>query len=384
MQLLPSCFKEFLQEIRPTESQKKDYQQGHKTLRDRLTNYEELKPVIVTTFLQGSYRRYTAVRPKGDLRPDVDVIVVTKLDKDNYKNPNKAMDLFIPFLEEYYKGKYKKQGRSFGIELSYVDLDLVITSAPSEKDEEILKSASVNTIYFSEDETDWRLVKSWIPREERGDKKELIEKEIREETEWKTEPLWIPNRDTKEWERTHPLEQIKWTRGKNARCNFHYINVVKAIKWWQKLNYEDDRPKGYPLEHLIGHCCPDDINSIAEGITLTLEKIVKEFYDLYIVESKPFLNDHGVPEHDVFTRISEEEFQKFYYHINLAAKTAREALDSDNSIEAATKWRKLFDKKFPIPSKDYKSDNENFDSKGPFSVKSQTGDLTPRKYGYTK
>jgi hypothetical protein len=86
--------------------------------------------------------------------------------------------------------------------------------------------------------------------------------------------LWIPNRDAKCWDETNPLEQIKWTWGKNARCDTHYINVVKALKWWQRVNHEDDRPKGYPLEHLVGQCCPDGIKSVAEGVTRSLEAIV--------------------------------------------------------------------------------------------------------------
>ena len=43
---------------------------------------EDLKDIIVTTFLQGSYRRSTAVRPKQGKRSDVDIVVVTKLDKE--------------------------------------------------------------------------------------------------------------------------------------------------------------------------------------------------------------------------------------------------------------------------------------------------------------
>ncbi|HEY0987804.1 MAG TPA: hypothetical protein VGD80_12160, partial [Kofleriaceae bacterium] len=49
-------FEEFLTEIRPTKSQKEDMQTGHKTLRDRLTDDKELSEIIVSDFLQGSYR----------------------------------------------------------------------------------------------------------------------------------------------------------------------------------------------------------------------------------------------------------------------------------------------------------------------------------------
>ncbi|MDH7579022.1 MAG: nucleotidyltransferase [Bacillota bacterium] len=379
---LPSYFEKFLREIRPTQQQKEDYKRGHKTLRERLHNDEQLSPIIVSTFLQGSYRRATAVRPKGGTRADVDVVVVTLLDKDIY-TPDEAMDMFVPFLEKHYSGKYKRQGRSFGIELSYVDLDLVITAKPSESEIEILKSAAVTTFEIPEDVSDWRLVKSWVPMSERDSNycSELMETVLKE-TEWQTEPLWIPNREAERWERTHPIAQIKWTWGKNARCNRHYVDVVKAVKWWQRVNYETDRPKGYPLEHLVGICCLDGIKSVAEGVTLTFENIVLNYKHYADNHEVPELPDHGVPEHNVFARITGEEFAQFYEHVKSAAEIAREALDAEEVKTSAEKWRELFGEKFPPPPDNDGGEKES--SKGPFvapAAVSLTGDLTPRKYG---
>ncbi len=153
MKKIDSYFSDFLSDIRLTQSQKSDLITGHTTLRDRLLRDEDLKPIIINTFLQGSYRRATAVRPLNDKRADVDVIVVTNLDKEKI-TPQAAIDKFIPFVEKYYKGKYKIQGRSIGIELSYVDLDIVITSAPSEVDTEALKSRSVTSNLVLEDFSD--------------------------------------------------------------------------------------------------------------------------------------------------------------------------------------------------------------------------------------
>src|SRR5690242_13792262 len=139
---LKSEFEEFLAEVRPTQSQRSDAKKGHETLRDRLNSDEGLRPILVSDFLQGSYKRSTAVRPKGDRKSDVDIIVVTKLSEDDC-TPSQAMDVFKPFLNKYYEGKWKQQGRSFGIELSYVKLDLVVTAAPSEAETGLLKSAAV-------------------------------------------------------------------------------------------------------------------------------------------------------------------------------------------------------------------------------------------------
>ena len=341
-----------------------------------------MKPILVSTFLQGSYRRATAVRPKGEAKLDVDIIAVTRLNRHNYPDPDKAMDKFAPFLKEHYKGKYKRQGRSFGIELSYVNLDLVITSAPSEVEIAIYESKAVRTDLTLEDLNDWRLTTSWVPPDEPSNQSVFLEN--RSQEEWQTEPLWIPNRDAGKWEKTHPLEQIKWTREKNANCNKHYVNVVKAIKWWQRVHHEDDRPKGYPLEHLVGVCCPDDIKSVAKGVTLTLEAIVANYGWYAQIKQTPYLRDHGVPNHDVFERVDGEEFAEFYEHAKEAAEIAREALDAETKEKSIEKWQELFGSKFPDSADSDDNGSRGNNSKGPFVATTDqrpTGDLRPRRYG---
>ena len=376
---LPTYFTGFLKNIRPTENQKDDCKTGHKTLRDRLHADEKLKPILVSTFLQGSYRRATAVRPKGESKLDVDIIVVTRLNRFDYPEPDKAMDKFVPFLQKHYKGKYKRQGRSFGIELSYVNLDLVITSAPSEAEVEVYESKAVRTDLTPEDVDDWLLMKSWVPPHERKSQTAFLES-IRGK-EWKTEPLWIPNRDAGNWEETHPLEQVKWTWKKNANCNTHYVNVVKVIKWWQRVQHEDDRPKGYPLEHLIGVCCPDSITSVAEGVTSTLETIVADYKMDAQNKQSPNLPDHGVPCHNVFDRVDGEEFAEFYEHTEEAAEIAREALDAEDKETSIEKWQELFDSKFPDSGDSDDNGGKGNSSRGPFRNKSPEGDTRRRRYG---
>lgn len=352
---LSSHFIDFLSEIRPQSSDVEDYKKGHETLRKRLKEYNDLSDIIVTTFLQGSYRRATAIRPQGDKRADVDVIVVTKLsDKDEYSSPGRAMNLFVPFLDKYYEGKYEVQGRSFGIELSYVDLDLVITSAPSESEEGLLRSDSVSSEDTPETpkaSDDWRLNGSWLSTEERSilssSRQQYRLDASKKEPEWKLSPLRIPDRDVGQWQDTHPLEQIRWTWEKNRRCNKHYVNVVKAIKWWRVKNYITPQyPKGYPVEHLIGDCCPDGIDSVAVGITTTLEKIARDYQCYASNKITPDLRDRGVPSHNVFKRVSGEDFAEFHRQVCEAAKIAREALDETDRYRSVECWQQLFGKEF--------------------------------------
>lgn len=333
---LPSYFIDFLSNIRLTENQKKDLVRGHRTLRDRLENYEDLSEYIVGTFLQGSYIRSTAVRPKGGKRSDVDVVVVTNLKMGEF-TPDEALNLFEPFLKKYYADKYRIQGRSLGICLKYVDLDIVVTAAPSESEEEILKKSEKLDNLGIED----------IFREPPNSriKQSFLETFAmkKDSPEWKNEPLYIPDREAKVWKQTHPLEQIRWTVEKNSKTNGHYVNVVKALKWWKKHQHPDGSIKSYPLEHFIGDCCPDGIESIAEGVTLTLEEIVSNH------PNKPRLEDRGVPDHDVFGRIPDDEYEEFYLQVSKAAVIARKALESNDIRESALKWKELFGSKFPDP-----------------------------------
>ena len=372
---LPTCFNDFLKDIRPTTNHNNDFITGHRTLKKRLLEDEDLSPIIVSTFLQGSYRRSTAIRPQGDKRADVDLVVVTTLRREDY-TPQEAMDLFVPFMDEHYKGKWEFQGRSIGIGLSYVDLDLVITSAPSEGEERVLKSASVMSEDTPETVDDWRLVPSYVSFSERSLPGAAARLEMaKKEAEWKVSPLHIPDREAEEWDETHPLEQIRWTWTKNKACNKHYVNVVKAIKWWRRINHQTPKyPKGYPVEHLIGQCCPDGITSIAEGVTRTLETIASSYETYAARKEVPVMPDHGVPAHNVLHRLTGEDFAAFHAQVSDAAIIARRALDAANAQASAEEWRKLFGEKFPLPAKSESSSQEVKVS----SATASAGDSGPR------
>ncbi|MEZ0542697.1 SMODS domain-containing nucleotidyltransferase [Fibrella arboris] len=346
-------FNEFLSAIRLTKHQREDLITGHTTLRDRLNADPDLSKIIVSTFLQGSYRRATAIKPKNGKRADVDIIVVTKLDRYSVR-PKEAIEKFIPFVEKYYKGKYSIQGRSIGIELSYVDLDIVVTSAPSEVDQALFKSESVTTSLALEDlGGDWRLVKGWAEPDHRQYWTTQMAESVRSAAEWKTASLYIPDQDANCWVETNPLEQIRWTRDKNKATNSHYINVVKALKWWRICKLTDlKHPKGYPIEHMIGDCCPDGISSVAEGVVKTFEAIVNKYAWNRSIEITPSLPDRGVSTHNVWKRVSSEDFVAFYDHVKTAAATARKAYDAELVSESAQYWRYLFGSDFPIMSEE--------------------------------
>jgi predicted nucleotidyltransferase len=351
MAIVNTYFKDFLRNIRLSENQIKDLARGHNTLRSRLIGDEELSTIIETTFLQGSYKRNTAVQPKNGNRSDVDIIVVTNLDATKV-TPDEAIEKFKPFLEKYYKDKYEINQRSIGIKLSYVDLDLVITANVQDS----------NTLNFMKSEG----------RSLTRGLQEMIDTEKYyfstldgivlnfEGTESKSpEPILIPDRTENNWSLTNPLAQIYWTTDKNKSCNGNYINVVKSMKWWKK-HYESPKyPKGYPLEHLIGQACPDNIGTVAEGLTHTLETIVSQY------PTKPVLIDHGVDDHDVFGRITVDEYEEFYELIKDAAAMARKALDESDIFVSINYWREILGEEFPKPKAPITSNNSFTSRKSP-------------------
>lgn len=349
MASIPSYFNDFLSKIRLTSAQSDECKTGHKTLRERLHADKDLASTIVDSFLQGSYRRSTAVRPSADSKKsDVDVVVVTTLDRSKL-TPSQALEMFRPFLKKHYDGKYELKGRSWGIKLSYVELDLVPTSAPSEVVRELIKSESVTTMESVEEAKDWQMSLAWRENGLKPVGKTPLTLEAVEK-QWQKEPLWIPDRQAKVWDETHPLAQIAATVVKNKVCNGHFVNVVKCLKWWRITQKPKPKyPKSYPFEHLICLCCPDDGDSVAGGVVGALESIRDRYKGYADAKLTPFISDHGVPSHNVLGRVSGEDFAAFHANVTGAATLARKAFDEEDVRKSALLWRELFGDRFPEP-----------------------------------
>ena len=308
---LPNYFKDFLTNISLTPNQISRIKTTHETLRKRLKDDEELSEMIIDTFLQGSYKRYTAISPKNGEKSDVDIVVVMDFDKDEIE-PNEVFDLFEDFLDEYYEDKYKFNNKSIRITLSDVDVDLVIT-IPYNNSNNFDKDFFNKSIKEFQDEN--------IDSED-------IEKGY----------LYLPNVKENTWIKINPTAQIINTTSKNQRANGWYIKVVKSIKWWQRFNYPDLGVKSYPLERLIFDCCPEDIRCVADGVYLTFEKMA-------VYNQKPCIYDFAL-ETDVFENITDDEYDEFYSKVCEAAEISKQARFEKDADESIRLWKKLFGNKF--------------------------------------
>ena len=369
---LPSKFRDFLSNIRPSDRQISEYVDGHKQLRKRLTSDDDLSNIHVADFLQGSYAQRTAVRPIGEEKSDVDIVFVTNLPKSEYA-PSEAMELLEPFLNQYYDGQWKENQRSYKIELKKIEMDLVLTAAPSEavmielSAAESIGQADVEALANQEDMG--VIAKTIDATYEGGDR------------DWRDEPLEIPDREEDYWDETHPLATVEWTQHKNDRTNDYYINVVKAIKWWRRTHVDTpERPKSYPLERLVAECCPDRISGVADGVTQTFDVFIDRYEPHAEQELTPVLGQHGLPHKDVLARVEGQDFAVFYDRVTEAAKTAHRALDENDKEQSAMYWRDLFGEEFPlIGGPD--TDEENDENTASFTPPSGTTNVSSQRFG---
>jgi hypothetical protein len=212
--------------------------------------------------------------------------------------------------------------------------------------EEVVKSAAFSGDWTLADAPDWKLVRGWEPLAKRAAFSEAMANAFQvamESPELRSAPLRIPSRDLGHWVDTNPVEQIKWTRGKNGATNGHFINLVKSAKWW-RLRHDDPKyPKGYPLEQLLGQVCEDGLVGVAQGLVGCFEEIAAAG------PSKPRVDDPGVPANDVMERVSAEEYAGFWKLASKAATLARSAHDEPDLARSVTLWRQLLGPEFPPP-----------------------------------
>lgn len=321
---LPTYFKEFLSEINPSASYAEDMRTGHLTLRKRLREDKDFAKYHVETFLQGSYKRDTAIHPGKD----VDVVVVTNLDVDSV-TVAQVYDFMPQILDRYYLGKWKEQGRSFGISLSYVDLDVVIATS-KHLDEDELTTLSKATTDASDD--------------------------------WKEHSLWIPDRDRNQWVETHPKAQMAATTELNKRSNGQFVPLVKAFKWWRQERYSDPvRPKGYILERIAAENVDTDATSYPELIQSLFRNIVSNYRNNVLTNTVPFLPDPGNPAHNVAGRVDPQDFKTFYEYVRDELPTIDLACTETDTAKATRHWRTVFGSKFPVSAN--KSESATFPSR---------------------
>lgn len=296
-------FRLMLKDIEPSDSTVAACSSAHNTLRTALAEHEEFGEVHVETFLSGSYKRYTAIRPTsvgGVLqRPDVDIIAVTDHTEDD--EPKVVLDAVRKALVDAGYKNLTVNRRSINVKLITVDMDVV-------------------------------------PVIENGD------------------AYLIPDIHLKEWLPTNPPAHTQWTVDVNAKAGGHFKPLVKLFKWWRRVHLADlKRPKGFILECLVEkHMNYSETNY--ETLFVTLLEAIRDAYGYYVaVGAVPYLEDPGVPGNNVFSAVTAEEFKTFYSKVKEQARLARKAKDEKDEEEALELWRQVLGPRFPASAAANKS-----------------------------
>jgi hypothetical protein len=224
---IQSQFKAFLADIKPSSTTKANASTAHTNLRKFLREDEDFKAHHVETYLSGSYRRDTAIRPRvknGNAdRPDVDIIVVTNHGLSD--EPADVLALLYATLKKKYS-TIRLQARSVGIETSNANMDVVPIIAP----------------YGMEG------------------------------------PLYIADRKLEKWLLTNPPGHTEWTTAVNKSSNGVFKPLVKLMKWWRRENPTvNKRPKGFVIEVITAECADLAETQYADLFLGTLEGIVNNY-----------------------------------------------------------------------------------------------------------
>lgn len=289
-------FKELLQDIEPSPTTKSNASAAHNRLRSLLKNDETFGSSFVSSFLSGSYKRDTAIRPRiknSSLdRPDIDICVVTNYTLND--SPSAVIDNVHAALNRHYTPT-NRQGRSVSVSTSIADMDVVPLIDPL------------------------------------GD-----------------ETYYIPDREAETWIRTNPPGHTQWTIDTNSEMEDRFKPLVKMFKWWRRESPTiSKRPKGFTLEVILSQCLSSNESHYGELFVSSLEKLV-DLYQPYIdMKQVPVIEDPSMPGNNILAGISFNAFEGFFNKASSHASIGRETLSLEDQDEATDLWRQVFGDRFP-------------------------------------
>lgn len=275
-------------------------------MRDFLYDHDSFYSCHIRTFLSGSYKRNTAIRPRFEsgiqARPDVDIIVVTNHSLND--SPRGVVDHLFEVVQDRYDN-VRKQTRSVGVTTAAVDMDVVPIIEPY--------------------------------GEGLG--------------------FYIPDRTLLRWLPTNPPEHTAWTTRLNAASGGRFKPLVKLMKWWRRHNPTTGRhPKGFIIECIVAECMDTSETHYGELFAKTLERIVAAYAWDITLGRVPTIPDPGVAGNSVTSNVSYEDFCSFYERAQVHAEKARQALNEENVDTMTTLWREIFGPRFPATTKAVRSE----------------------------
>lgn len=295
-------FKEFIKDITPSATTNKRSQEAHLAVRNVLEKDLKYKSKVLRTFLGGSYRRGTAIRPKtknGDTeRPDVDIYVVVEGEMWS-DSPEELIDELYAVLNRH-------------------------------RNTLNLKSISRNrcSISLSTNKADM-------------DVSPLLERQ--------NDNLYrIGNRNTDEWYRTDPEAHTQWSVEVNQAAGERFNPMVRMVKWNRREKPTINKhPKSIALEALVAKHMDQKETYYGILIRDTFSSILEAYEFEHQLGICPTLDDPAVPGGDLLSGVSAKTFSAFYEKVKYFHAEAEKALKASDNDDATQHWRNIFGIRFP-------------------------------------
>ena len=220
MALVDDAFNTYLRRITPPRTQFHAAKRSHHALRTFLEKDDYFGPMVLETFLNGSYARGTAIRPIKD----VDVIVVVGRDW-RMVPPDKAMEsLRRKLAVRYPERRTLRQRRAVRVTLSDMQLDVLLAH-----------DADAGG------------------------------------------GLMIPDRRKQRWISTNPKLQLELATALKRATNSNYASLVKLLKaWFASKVAAPDRPASFVLECGAYHILSASPREYAGALPVAFARLLQE------------------------------------------------------------------------------------------------------------
>lgn len=264
--------------------------------------------VAVSTWLQGSYKLHTLIRPLAGQEYDVDV------------------------------GVYFEWGHSSDVKLM-----------PSELREELQQSL---LDFATNDE---HVTRVEDPAKERCSRA-YYEKQLHIDL-----PGYHYSTDTGEtrlatlngeWEVSDPEKMVNWFQERlDGDDRAQARRVVRYLKAWAALKFADDRdarPSSLMLTVLAADAFADVVQGLGEDDDNALQLVVDEVFERLSVT--PVVENPVESDQDRnLNRLGDNEFSRFMDALEVLREIARDAVQAENEYDAAAIWTEAFDYLLPLP-----------------------------------
>lgn len=297
-------FNEFIADITPSSTTNARSSSAHNAVREELTSDDIYKVDVIRTFLGGSYKRKTAIRPvtkNGDTeRPDVDIYVVVK------------GTTWTTTPDDQIEALYSALNRSRS--------SLGITK--------ISRNRCSIAISTSKADTD---VSPLLERDGSGYYR-------------------IGNRNTGEWYLTEPEAHTTWSAGINSKAGMRFNPMVKMVKWSRReFPTKNKHPKSIALEALVAKHMSRNETHYGQLLHDTFDDIVNSYWFSRTLGACPTIDDPAIDGGDLLSGVSGDAFSAFYDKIKYFRDEAAKGLAADDQESATKHWRRILGSRFPSP-----------------------------------